>query len=173
MTIRLCGLTNINYTDPSVITDPAARAHFAALVSKGLDPQWISNDPLNVFLYTHHLATAQNALGGAGFTYEVARLAVDFYVGNVHRLTDIPPRRLTQIATVIRDNPPGDERDRRLNMMLRATDQRPKLQLPHTWIPVLLWPAEPPRRPPPPDPEPQAASGAAAGRTGGNTEAGA
>jgi hypothetical protein len=107
-----------------------------------------------VFLYTHYIATQQNALGGAGFTFEVARLSVEFYVTNVHRLADIPPRRLTQIATVIRDNPPGDERDRRLNMMLRPVDQRPKLQLPASWIPVLLWPNEPPRRPTPPEPEP-------------------
>ena len=142
--VGMIGLANIDYTDPDVV---AGLPHFAALVSKGLDPQRIPNDAENggreVFLYTHHLATEQNSLGGEGYTYEVARAAVEFYVRNVHRLIDIPPRRLSMIAKVIKDNPDPAGREARLDAMLRPTDQRPKLILPASWVPVLLWPSGP------------------------------
>jgi hypothetical protein len=93
------------------------------------------------------LATECNALGGEGISYEVARRAVQFYVQNVHRLIDIPPRRLSLIAKTIRDNTTQDGRDERLNQMLRPSDQRPKLILPEPWLQVLLWSPTPPTRP--------------------------
>jgi hypothetical protein len=49
----------------------------------------------------------------------------------------------------------GDDRDRALDRHVRSTDQRPKLILPRSWIPVMLWPSEPPRRNPDPPPDPQ------------------
>ena len=144
--VRLIWLSNINFTEPEVIA--GLPVHFHALVSKGLDPIWIdvdiANDCHDLFLYVHWLATEKNSLGGEGYTYDVARAAVRFYVENVHRLIDIPPRRLSMIAKVIRDNPSPAARDERLEQMLRPTDQRPKLILPESWVPVLLWPANPP-----------------------------
>jgi hypothetical protein len=146
--VRLIWLSNINFTDPEVTA--GLPVHFHALVSKGLDPIWIdvdiANDGRALFLYVHWLATEKNSLGGEGYTYDVARAAVRFYVENVHRLIDIPPRRLSMIAKVIRDNPNPAARDERLEQMLRPTDQRPKLILPESWVPVLLWPANPPPR---------------------------
>ena len=55
---------------------------------------------------------------------------MQFYVKNVHRLIDIPPRRLSLIAKMIADNPDPAERKERLEGMLRPTDQRPRLMLP-------------------------------------------
>ena len=163
--IRLIWLSNLDYTDPEIIA--TLPSHFHAMVSKGLDPLCIPNDAAHdgrdVFLFTHYLSTEKNSLGGAGYSYEVARQAVRFYVENVHQLIDIPPRRLAMIAKVIKDNPDPAGRDERLAQMLRDTDQRPKLILPESWVPVLLWPTEPPRRaeavpivPPPEEtPEPE------------------
>ena len=146
--IRLIWLSNLDYTDPGIIA--TLPSHFHAMVSKGLDPLCIPNDAAHdgrdVFLFTHYLATEKNSLGGAGYSYEVARQAVRFYVENVHRLIDIPPRRLAMIAKVIKDNPDPAGRDERLAQMLRDTDQRPKLILPESWVPVLLWPTDPPHR---------------------------
>ena len=146
--IRLIWLSNLDYTDPGIIA--TLPSHFHAMVSKGLDPLCIPNDAAHdgrdVFLFTHYLATEKNSLGGAGYSYEVARQAVRFYVENVHQLIDIPPRRLAMIAKVIKDNPDPAGRDERLAQMLRDTDQRPKLILPESWVPVLLWPTDPPHR---------------------------
>jgi hypothetical protein len=77
----------------------------------------------------------------------VSRDAVSFYLDNVHRLIDICPRRLEQIAKVIKDNPNLAQRDLRLQMMLRSTDQRPKLHLPEPWVPAMRWPDAAPQRP--------------------------
>ncbi len=151
VSVRFLGLANLNYTDPEVVA--GLSPHFLSLVSKGLDPSWIPNDAehdgRDVFLATHYLATEGKMLVSEGYPYWIARDAVEFYVRNVNRLIDIPPRRLSQIAYVILHNPDLAERERRLNDMLRDTDQRPKLILPEPWIPVLLWPSEPPRRPDP------------------------
>ena len=159
--MRFLGLANINYTDPAVVA--GLSTHFLPLVSKGLDPLWIPNDAehdgRDVFLATHYLATEGKMLVSEGYPYWIARDAVAFYVRNVNRLIDIPPRRLSQIAYVIRYNPDRAERERRLNDMLRPTDQRPKLKLEASWIPVLLWPEQPPRRPDPqPDLDPPSAA---------------
>ena len=167
--VRLIWLSNIDYTDPKLIA--TLPVHFHAMVSKGLDPFWIPNDAENggrdVFIYTHYLATEKNGLGGEGYGYTVARQAVEFYVTHVHRLIDIPPRRLSMIAKVIAENPNPRDRDDRLEGMLRNTDQRPKLTLPEPWVPVLLWPRDPPkcREPivhpddhPTPEPDPIAAT---------------
>ena len=146
--IRLIWLSNSDYTDPAIIA--TLPSHFHAMVSKGLDPLCIPNDAAHdgrdVFLFTHYLATEKNALGGEGYSYEVARQAVRFYVENVHRLIDIPPRRLAIIAKVIKHNPDPAGRDERLAQMLRDADQRPKLVLPESWVPQLLWPTDPPHR---------------------------
>ena len=135
-------LSNLNYTDPGIVA--GLPIHFHAMVSKGLDPYWISNDAEHdghdLFLYVHWLATERNSLGGEGYSYAVARQAVQFYVKNVHRLIDIPPRRLSLIAKMIADNPDPAERKERLEGMLRPTDQRPRLNFRRTWVPVLLWP---------------------------------
>ena len=141
-------LSNLNYTDPGIVA--GLPIHFHAMVSKGLDPYWISNDAEHdghdLFLYVHWLATERNSLGGEGYSYAVARQAVQFYVKNVHRLIDIPPRRLSLIAKMIADNPDPAERKERLEGMLRPTDQRPRLKVPESWVPVLLWPQNLPRR---------------------------
>jgi hypothetical protein len=152
--VRLIWLSNVNWTDPAVFG--STPEHFKALVSKGLDPLWIPNDAehdgLAVFQYAHWLATEGKGLRSLGFPYEVARDAIAFYVNNVQRLIDICPRRLTQIAEVIRSNVNPGERDLRLRSMLRPDAQRPKLILPHTWSQVLLWSHDPPqpKAPPPP-----------------------
>ena len=146
--VRLIWLSNLNYTDPGIVA--GLPIHFHAMVSKGLDPYWISNDAEHdghdLFLYVHWLATERNSLGGEGYSYAVARQAVQFYVKNVHRLIDIPPRRLSLIAKMIADNPDPAERKERLEGMLRPTDQRPRLKVPESWVPVLLWPQNLPRR---------------------------
>jgi hypothetical protein len=166
---RLIQLANINYTDSAVAS--GLSEHFLALVSKGLDPIWIPSDKehdgFGLFVYTHWLATEGNALRSEQYTYDVARRAVSFYTEYVNRLIDISPRRLSMIARIIRDNPDPGQCALRLDQMLRPDDQRPKLHLPESWIPVLLWPDNPPRRPDPasppepppaasqPDPEPE------------------
>jgi hypothetical protein len=161
--VRLIWLSNVNWTDPAVFG--STPEHFKALVSKGLDPLWIPNDAehdgLAVFQYAHWLATEGKGLRSLGFPYEVARDAIAFYVNNVQRLIDICPRRLTQIAEVIRSNVNPGERDLRLRSMLRPDAQRPKLILPHTWSQVLLWSHDPPqsKAPPPPQPDPAASHG--------------
>ena len=75
VTVGLIGLANINYTDPAVVA--GLPEHFRALISKGLDPLWIPNDAehdgLDVFLYTHWLATEGKSLRGEGYSYAVAR----------------------------------------------------------------------------------------------------
>jgi hypothetical protein len=156
ISVRFLGLANLNYCDPAIVA--GLSPHFSALVSKGLDPSWIPNDAehdgRDVFFTTHYLATEGKMLRSQGYSYLAARDAVEFYVRNVNRLTDIPPRRLSLIAKVIRDNPDPAEREARLNDMLRPTDQRPKFKLEPSWIPVLLWPHSPPRRPDPVTPDP-------------------
>ena len=148
----------------------ATPEHFRALVSRGLDPFRIRDDAENdgyaVFLYTHHAATEGGFLKAArangGYPYEIARQAVDFYVHNVHRLIDIVPRRLKQIADVFDYYRDQRERELRLQAMLRPTDQRPKLRLPESWVSVMLWSDRPPTRQPPAEPpeQPPASSGA-------------
>ena len=158
-TIRYVQLANVNYSDPAVVA--GLSEHFLALVSKGLDPHWVSDDAerdgFDTFIFTHWLATEGKSLVGEGFGYEVARAAVEFYVRHINRLIDICPRRLSQIASVIRNNSNLDERAARLAVMLRPTDQRPRLILPQTLVRVLIWPPHPPRRPdlPPDEPEEQ------------------
>ena len=146
--MRLLWFSNLNYTDPALLD--ALPDHFRALVSRGLDPIWIpgdiEHDGFAVFIYTHWAATEGNMLRGKGYPYEVSRDAVSFYLNNVHRLIDICPRRLQQIAKVVKDNPNLAERDLRLQMMLRSTDQRPKLHLPESWVSVMRWPDAAPQR---------------------------
>ena len=156
--LRLLWLTNVDFTDPAVLG--SSPEHFRALVSKGLDPYRIRNDAENdgyaVFLYVHWGATEggflKSARADGAYSYDIARQAVQFYVQNVHRLIDIPPRRLKQIADVILYNADLKQRDLRLQAMLRSTDQRPKLKLPESWVPVLLWPDRLPTRQPPEPP---------------------
>jgi hypothetical protein len=47
---------------------------------------------------------------------------------------------------VIKDNPSSADREMRLAAFLRSTDQRPKLKLPESFVPVLLWPHDPPKK---------------------------
>ena len=126
----------------------------------------------DVFLLTHWLATVGGSLRSEGYSYEEARRAIEFYVCNVNRLIDIPPRRLSLIAKVIRNAANPTERDEALERMLRSSDQRPRLILPEPWVRVMLWPQDPPTRreqvepivqtptpepdpdPPTPDPDP-------------------
>ena len=147
--MRLLWLSNLNYTDPAVLD--VLPDHFRALVSRGLDPVWIpgdaEHDGFAVFIYTHWAATEGNMLRGKGYPYDVSRLAVAFYLDNVHRLIDICPRRLEQIAKVIRDNSNLAARELRLQAMLRPTDQRPRLLLPEPWVSVMRWPDAAPQRP--------------------------
>ena len=169
VSVRLLWLSNADFTDEAVLG--GTPEHFRALVSRGLDPFRIRDDAENdgyaVFLYTHHAATEGGFLKAAradgGYPYEIARQAVDFYVNHVHRLIDIVPRRLKQIATVFDYYRDPREREPRLQAMLRPTDQRPRLKLPESWVPVLLWsdrpptrqaPAEHPERPPASSAEP-------------------
>ena len=135
VSVRLLWLSNADFTDEAVLG--GTPEHFRALVSRGLDPFRIRDDAENdgyaVFLYTHHAATEGGFLKAAradgGYPYEIARQAVDFYVHNVHRLIDIVPRRLKQIATVFDYYRDQREREPRLQAMLRPTDQRPRTQI--------------------------------------------
>jgi hypothetical protein len=139
--LRLIWLSNLNFTDPKL--RGILPKHFDALISRGLDPIWIpddaENDGYEVFLYTHWLATENHMLRSLQFTYPVARDAIKFYVENVHRFADICPRRLELIARAMA-TPNAALRDARLNKMLLASDQRPKLKLPAPFVSALLWP---------------------------------
>ena len=105
------------------------------------------DDGLDLFEYTHHTATEGNMLRSLQFTWEVSRAAMQFYVEHVHALVDIHPRRLVMIAQTIRDNPDPDKHMARLSLMLRDSDQRPKLIVATTWVAMdggLLLPKHPP-----------------------------
>ena len=142
--MRLVWLSEANFTDPAVFGKTTE--HFRALVAMGLDPICIDDDAAHdgfaVFCCVHWLATEGNALRSLGFTWDQARLAVQFYVQNIHRLIDIFPRRLIQIAQAIRECPDPVQRDEKLGRMLRSVDQRPRLKLPQPWVTSLLWPSE-------------------------------
>ncbi len=141
---RQAMLSNRNYQDEAVVAD-LPQEHWQALVGRGIDPVWVpteGNDGRDLFEFTHWNATKNGMLRSLQFTYEVARVAVQYYVENIHRLVDIHPRRLVMIAEAIRDNPNPDRRMSRLNQMLRLVDQRPKLIVPQTR--VLIWPTRPP-----------------------------
>jgi hypothetical protein len=65
----------------------------------------------------------------------------------VNRLVDITPARLIMIAAAIRDaGADQTRRDQRLGLMLRQTDQRPRLRLEQSMVQALLWPRKPPKR---------------------------
>jgi hypothetical protein len=66
------------------------------------------------------------------FTYDVARNALHWYIGHIHHLIDIPPRRLIRIAEAFRDHQ-GESLELTLQRMLRPTNQRPRLRIPTAW----------------------------------------
>jgi hypothetical protein len=78
--------------------------------------------------------------------YATARDTIAFFVQNVNRLVDITPARLIMIAAAIRDaGADQTRRDQRLGLMLRQTDQRPRLRLEQSMVQALLWPRKPPK----------------------------
>ncbi len=146
--LRWLWLANTNYTDPSVLAKLGD--HFAPLIARGLNPFWIRDDAehdhRDLFLYVHWLATEQNLLRSMGFTYEVSRKAVNFYVSHANRLVDLCPRRLELIATAFAANQPPAALEAELSSMAPSII-RPKLTLPAAWVTVpdgiLLWPEQP------------------------------
>jgi hypothetical protein len=141
--------SNLNYQSEEV-TCQLPKDHWLALLRRGIDPVYVEiggNDGLDLFQYTVGLATEGQMLRSHQVDYATARDAVAFYVQNANRLVDITPARLMMIATAIRDaGADKSRRDQRLGLMLRQTDQRPRLQLDQHMVQALLWPRRPPKR---------------------------
>ena len=140
--------SNLNYQSEEV-TRQLPKDHWLALLRRGIDPVYVEiggNDGLDLF-HTVGLATDGQMLRSHQVDYATARDAVAFYVQNANRLVDITPARLMMIATAIRDaGADKSRRDQRLGLMLRQTDQRPRLQLDQPMVQALLWSRRPPKR---------------------------
>jgi hypothetical protein len=133
---------NENYRDPQVIAK-LPRLHWEALVRRGIDPVWVPTDGregLDLFEYTYHKATDGKMLRSLNYTYDVSRLAINFFVQHADRLLDITPGRLDLIARVFRDTQSRCQRERDLEQMLATELLRPKLKLGSSLVQVLLWP---------------------------------
>jgi hypothetical protein len=141
--------SNLNYQNEEV-TSQLPRDHWLALLRRGIDPIYIEtggNDGLDQFQYTVGLATDGQMLRSHQVDYATARDTIAFFVQNVNRLVDITPARLIMIAAAIRDaGADQTRRDQRLGLMLRQTDQRPRLRLEQSMVQALLWPRKPPKR---------------------------
>ena len=141
--------TNLNYQSEEV-TCQLPKDHWLALLRRGIDPVYVEiggKDGLDLFQYTVGLATEGQMLRSHQVDYATARDAVAFYVQNANRLVEITPARLMMIATAIRDaGADKSRRDQHLGLMLRQTDQRPRLQLDPSMVQALLWPRRPPKR---------------------------
>jgi hypothetical protein len=144
--LRLLWPSNENYND--LAARKTLSVHFDPLVARGLDPWWIGdhrgNDNRALVEYTYWLVTEANLLRAMGFKYEHTRAAINFYLSNVNRLIDVPPRRVELIARAFA-NPVPTLRDASLSAMLAQSDLRPKLRL-ESQISVMLWPETPWKR---------------------------
>jgi hypothetical protein len=113
-TFGLLWNTNKNFTDPSVI-DKDMAPHFAALVSRGLDPLWIPNDPQSLFDYTLWMIVGKGMLRGfrigdpnpmnGGFSAEHVNDTIQFFCKNALRLKEISPRMAWKLCQSRRVDP--------------------------------------------------------------------
>jgi hypothetical protein len=98
--------SNKNYSDPEVIRKES-RADFAALVSKGLSPFWIRNEPQDLFDYCLWMVAADGMLRShpvgtngdqGGFSAAIQNEVIKFLIENATRLREISPRAVHGLA---------------------------------------------------------------------------
>ena len=98
--LRMLWLSNNNFTDPKVLAKLGD--HFQPLVTRGLNPFWITDDRQNdnhdLFRYTWWLVTEDKLLRSLGYSYPISAKAVNFYVAHAHDLYDLSPRTMEMIA---------------------------------------------------------------------------
>jgi len=101
-----CGLiwlSNLNYEDPANIKKHMA-PHFRALCSRSLDPVWIdTSNEEDLFRYVLWLGTTGNMLNDMQMKKEIVEKAIEWFILNRDRLTELSPRRLVQAAEYFRD----------------------------------------------------------------------
>ena len=106
--------SNKNYTDPNVIATEL-QPDFAALLSRGLDPVWIPNEPQELLDFTLHMVVAEGMLRGlpfgakdnseGAFSAEVVNEVLRFFCENAERLKEISPRAIWKLAMSRRNDP--------------------------------------------------------------------
>jgi hypothetical protein len=115
---RLIWLSNINFTDPTIVTDAMA-PHFRAMVSRGLDPIWIdSDDDADQFDFILWLVIERHMLRSHGFPREVTVAALNWFVEHRNCIKELSPRTLVRIADGFRQYPDEHNRELMLGLML-------------------------------------------------------
>jgi hypothetical protein len=110
--------SNQNYTDPKIVSADMA-PHFQALVSRGLDPLWIPNDPQSTFDYVLYMIVGKGMLRGhrigetngtnGGFNLDTQNAVIHFLCKNALRLKEITPRMAHKLAMSRRNDPDWEQ----------------------------------------------------------------
>ena len=151
--------SNKNFSDPDVVRR-GMQADFAALVSRGLDPLWISCDPQSVLDYTIWMIAGYGMLrrhpqqdrrgDRGGFKLIHQQEVLEFICQNARRLKEISPRMAHKLAMARRNDPHYEAawKDQLADQILH-----PNLILPES-TPLLISPAMKKKAAASPAPEP-------------------
>jgi hypothetical protein len=98
---NLVWLSNVDYKERKNISGKMA-PHFAALVSRGLEPVWIDGTDDEIFQYTCWLATHGGMLKKEGLGRRDGEYVISWWIRNRDRLKDLTPRALSRVGQEIR-----------------------------------------------------------------------
>jgi hypothetical protein len=98
---NLVWLSNKDYTERGNISKDMA-PHFAALVSRGLEPVWIDGTDDEIFQYTCWLATHGGMLKKEGLGRRDGEYVISWWIRNRDRLKDLTPRALSRVGQKFR-----------------------------------------------------------------------
>jgi hypothetical protein len=89
--------SNINYTDSKSIP-PTLRPHWAALLSRGINPRYIPDTPRDLFVYALHLVLECSMMRGLYIKLEDTNAVLRTFIEQRGYLSDVSPRFVRDLA---------------------------------------------------------------------------